>query len=86
MKVQMYTIFDEKAQAHMQPFFMPNTAMAQRRFQDLVREDGNEVSRNPEDYHLCHVGEFDDETALLVPLTPISFLNQAIQFKVNDEE
>lgn len=60
MKYGMYSIFDSKAAAFMQPFFSSANGMAVRAFSDLVQDAGHPVGKHPEDYSLFCVGGFDD--------------------------
>lgn len=87
MKVLMFSIYDEKAGAHMQPFFMVNEALAQRFVNDQVRDPNSPLAKNPEDYHLYMLGELDDETGIVEALEPIKHMNAVTQFlKVSPNE
>ena len=84
MLQQMFTVYDEKAGAYIHPFFMATTGMALRVFHDSCRDSNHAFNRNPEDYTLFHIGQFDDTSGLVEPFsTPVS-LGLAINF-VNDK-
>jgi hypothetical protein len=64
MKLAICTIFDNKTGAYLQPFFTANVAVAERAISDLVVDPDHQFSKNPEDYVLFDLGQFDDETGL----------------------
>lgn len=55
----MYSIFDEKADAYLPPFMLPNDPMAVRTFCDCVADQTHAFGRNPADYTLFRLGTFD---------------------------
>lgn len=67
MKTQMYVIWDSKARVYHKPVHFHNDELALRAARNLVSDGDNEIRRNPEDFTLFHVGEYDDETASLQP-------------------
>lgn len=68
MKHIMFTIYDNKAEAFLPPFTLPNHAMAARTFADCVRDPQHAFSRNPSDYNLFELGSFDDVTGEMLPI------------------
>ena len=65
MKLQIFSIFDDKARTFATPFFMANEQMALRAFNDLTADPNTTISRNPTDYKLYSIGEFDDSTGFI---------------------
>ncbi|AJK28272.1 putative nonstructural protein [Eel River basin pequenovirus] len=63
MMLVICTVFDQKADAYLPPFFLPNEQMAQRAFMDSVGDTNHAFCAHPEDYTLHLVGRFDDATA-----------------------
>ncbi len=63
MQHQMFVVYDSKANAYMQPWFLTQQAMAQRAFSDCVNDPDHNFGRHPEDYTLFNIGEFNDQTA-----------------------
>ena len=59
-KRQVFSIYDSKAEAHLQPFFMDTVGMATRAVQDCLSDPEHQFNRHPEDYTLFHLGTFDD--------------------------
>lgn len=58
----VFSIYDEKAQAFLPPFVLPKTAMAVRTFSDCVNSSDHQFSLHPQDYTLFNLGIWDDET------------------------
>lgn len=65
MKVNVYSVFDEKAGAYLQPFFMVNDAMAIRAVKNAVSDPDHNFSLNAADYTLFRVGTWDDDGGIL---------------------
>jgi hypothetical protein len=67
MLVQVFTVYDSKAKAYLQPFFVPNEEVAKRAIKDIMRDELHNFSQNANDYSLWHIGEFNDQNGLLSP-------------------
>lgn len=65
----MFSVYDVKAQAYLQPFFASQKGEAIRSFTDAVNKSDHQFHRHAEDYSLFHVGQFDDNSGLVSPLT-----------------
>lgn len=74
MKLGIYSIYDEKAEIHNTPFFQHNDAIAERSYNDLVKDPNTTIGKNPSDYKLYKIGEYDDVTAVIVPLSPLTLI------------
>lgn len=79
MILQVFTVYDVKAESYTKPFFERSTATAVRAFTDAVNEEGSDFQRHAEDYTLFHVGGFDDQKGTFAPLEPRS-LGNALTF------
>lgn len=67
MNKRIYAIYDAKAAAYMEPFFLPNEDMAVRTFGDVANDPDHPMGKHPEDYHLVQVGSWDGETGKINP-------------------
>lgn len=66
MKMKIYSIFDQAAEAFATPFFMHNDGLAIRAFQDNINaEDENNLSKHPEQFKLFCLGDFDDKNGTI---------------------
>jgi hypothetical protein len=72
MKMQIVSIFDRAAKLYSRPAFVQSRAAAVRSFGDEVRtvRENNDLNKHPGDFELTLIGEFDDETGTLIPITP----------------
>jgi len=68
MRLQIFTIFDAKAEAFLRPFCLPTVAHARRELAEVMQQPTGPFVDYPEDFTLFHVGEFDDETGEVQPL------------------
>lgn len=64
----VYSVFDAKADAFMQPFFTHTDGLAIRSFSDALASPDSNLSRHREDYSLFKLGEFDDSRGVLESL------------------
>lgn len=80
MVLKVFSIFDEKASVFSQPFFSTHNGTALRSFSDLVGEPGNNVSKHPADFKLYLLGEFDDNSGVLLSKPQPEFLANATDF------
>lgn len=58
-------IYDSKIKAYMTPFAQPNTQMAIRAFINAIDDQNSFVGKNPSDYSLYKVGEYDDDAGII---------------------
>lgn len=61
MITNMYSVFDSKAGAFLQPFFLPSDGVAIRAMQDCTSDPSHMFHRHAEDYALFRLGSFDDQ-------------------------
>lgn len=92
MIIQTFAVYDSKAKAYMQPFFMHNPEMAIRSFTQSVTNEDTLFNQNPLDYTLFQIAEYDDEIGKILSLhvpeqliTAQQALNnfQSMQLKLN---
>lgn len=69
MKTIMYSIKDTKV-GFAQPFVMHNEQEAIRAFKGLIREEGSNLHKWPQDYELWQVAEWDDAQGLVTSAGP----------------
>lgn len=62
MKLKMFSIYDSKAEAFLQPFFSQTTGTAIRSFESAANEVGHDFNKYAGDYTLFELGEFDQES------------------------
>jgi len=62
MKVKVYTFFDCKVGAYMQPFFAQSSGAALRILLASIERPDHILAKHPADFTLFELGEFDDQT------------------------
>jgi len=77
MQINIYSVYDEKAENFGTPFFMKNQQMAERAYGDLVNDPNSTINRHPGDYKLYDVGSFDDVTGIIEPNDSPKFISNA---------
>ena len=63
MQQKLFTVYDEKAESYLPPFFVPTTGLATRAFTDCVNSADHQFGKHPHDYTLFYLGEFDQDKA-----------------------
>lgn len=79
--IEVFCIFDNKAKAFAQPFFLPNQAVAIRAFREVANDPTSQICKAPSDFELFSVGQFDDELGKLLPANQLVSLGLATLFK-----
>ncbi len=81
MKLEMFTVYDDKALAYLRPFFSPTVATALRSVKSAAEDATHDFSKHPHDYMVYHIGYFDEDTAevgrLELPV-PLGLVSQII--------
>lgn len=67
MKYKVFTIYDTKGETYNMPWFVKTHGEAERTFSNLANDERTNIAKNPEDYDLFQIGEFDDQTGTLTP-------------------
>lgn len=89
--MKAYSIFDKKAGTYSNPMFLVSDGVARRSLLDALDDPKTLIHAHPEDFELYCVGEFDEVTGSLLPITengavvPPRFLSSALDF-VNKNE
>jgi hypothetical protein len=81
MKLEIFSVYDSKAKAFLPPFFLPMVGQATRIFQNCANDKTHQFGANPADYTLFHLGDFDDEKAIIETKPTPENLGIAQEFK-----
>lgn len=82
MITKVLAVFDNKVGTFAQPFFSQTLSSAKRAFADACSDPSTMLSKHPEDYTLFLLGDFNDETGFLDPLSAPENLGLAASFIV----
>ncbi len=72
MLLTIYSVWDSKADAYIQPFFASNDAVAIRMFQTAAHNTDHDFHLHAEDYTLFRLGTFDQLKGDLLPENLVS--------------
>lgn len=67
---RVFSLFDNKAEAYMTPFFTMNQGLALRSVRDLVMDKNTVVGKHPEDFTLFELGHYSDESGMFETHSP----------------
>lgn len=81
MQLKVFSIRDKKGEIFMQPFFQKTVGEAERSFKTLTQDEKSMISKYPDDFDLYHVGEYDDQNGMLLPLKEVRMIISATQLK-----
>lgn len=76
---KVFTIYDEKAEAYLQPFFFDTVGQALRAVGELVNDPTHQFGKHTEDYVLFQCAEFDEHKAIFV--TGLHSLGSLLELK-----
>lgn len=68
MKLEIFSMYDQRAGAFITPFFLPNLAMALRGIKSAAESETHMFHKHPNDFALYKLGSFDDSSAKLETL------------------
>lgn len=80
-KLKVFTVYDSKAEAYLQPFFMRSMGEALRGFQEVCNDPQSNLCKYPGDFTLFEIGSYDEESGRLESLKAFVSLGTAIEFK-----
>ena len=83
--LKLFAIHDQKAQAFLQPFFLPTIPMAIRDVTELVNDNKHQFGKYSSDYTLYTIGEFSQETGQLVSYSETRLVGNLIEFKMQQD-
>lgn len=78
--LKVFSIYDSKAEAYLQPFFSPTRGMAIRSFQNAANTAGHDFNRFAADFTLFELGEFEPNSGNFNLLEHHQNLGKAAEF------
>jgi len=80
-KLLVFSVFDAKAEVYGTPIFFAAKGLATRAFEDQCNKQDSPICQHPGDFTLFHIGDFDPDTGLLVPLPSPSSLGTGVEYQ-----
>lgn len=84
MKYEVFVSYDMKMEIYSRPMLSPKKAAFLRDWIKICNDENHPVGQHPEDHCLFKVGDYDDDTGILIPLKAHVSLGKAIDF-VNED-
>lgn len=84
MVLEIFSVYDSKAGAFLQPFFAQSKGSALRSFQDAACTQDHLFCKHASDFTLFHLGEFDDSTGRIVLRDAFEPLGTALEYVKRD--
>lgn len=78
--MKIFTVYDVKAEAYLQPYFSSTTATAQRAFQAAANNVDHDFNRFAEDYTLFEIGEWIEHEGTIQMLEAKKPLGNALAY------
>jgi hypothetical protein len=78
---QVYSFHDSKVCVYHPPMVLLNDGEARRLASDCVNDAQTPMSRHPADFRLVRLGEYDDNSGTLIPLSAPEFVCDLVEFK-----
>lgn len=79
MKKKVFTVYDSKAEAYLQPFFMNSIGEAVRGFGDASEDPKTQFYAHPADFTLFLIGEYDEQNGILINNDANTSLGSALE-------
>lgn len=78
MKLNAYSIYDNKSLRYHAPFFMNTDGEAVRALTDLANDPNTTIGKHPGDYVLYYIGTYDDNSGQLHSEAPLRHIMDAV--------
>jgi len=83
---KVFTVYDSKVEAFLQPFVAQNKASALRSFMDACKDPKTQFAAHPGDFTLFEIAEYDEWTGTLLPHPAKINLGCALEFVTKLDE
>jgi len=83
MKLQIFSVYDEKAAVFGTPIFLSHKGIAVREFSDIALDKNSAIGKHPGDYKLMLLGDFDNVSGMFSGLPIPELVCTAIEFTNN---
>ena len=81
LKLNVFSIYDKKAQAYFNPFYFHYKGEALRSFETEVNNPQSPLSKYPADFALYRLGVFNSTTGCIEGLPKPEFVSEALDFR-----
>ena len=82
MTLKVYTVYDSKVGAYLNPFFMKSNGECLRAWHEVCNDPQSNISKYPSDFTLFEIGEWDDSTGEFSMYTAKQPLGTALEYNL----
>ena len=86
MLTNVYSVYDVTSETFGSPFLLLTDGLAMRSFYEAAINTQTEISKYPDEYVLYNIGQYDDDTGLMVPKEPKRLNTASHAIKVFQKE
>jgi len=79
--LKVMSVHDSKVGSYHRPFFQRSIGEAMRSWESIVNDPQTEFAKFPGDFTLFQVGEYDESTGILTPLSPLKSLGTGLEVR-----
>lgn len=72
-------VYDKKIGLFDQPFTVRRQGEAIREWENIVKDPNNRYGKNPEDFDLFHIANYDEVTGVITSVQPHIHLSSGVQ-------
>jgi len=80
MKTKIYAVYDNKAEAFMQPFFSETAGLALRAYSENIKNPESVFNKHPNDFCLYEIGTWDEAEGTIENYAENKNLGMAIEY------
>jgi hypothetical protein len=85
MYLQIFSIYDSKAEAYLNPFYMKTKGEAVRAVLSVMDDPQHNFTKYPQDFTLFHIGEFDDQKGTIENMKAHENLGNLVSLQESDK-
>jgi len=83
MLINIYTVYDDKAEMYLAPFYFGTVGEALRAFGASVNDPNHSFCKHSEDYTMFELGTYDNSNAKFETYLTPKAIGKAIELKIN---
>lgn len=83
--MKIFSVYDEKAEAFINPLFTHTTGLAIRGFTEAANDPQNNLAKHPGDFTLFEIGTWDEGKGVVTMLDAKISLGTALQYVSKEE-
>jgi len=83
MNLKIFTVYDSKLEAYLQPFVMQSKGQALRAWIDTIQDQSTQFNKHPADFTMFEIGEWNQITGEIIKHPVKLSLGTALEMSTN---